>query len=51
LGFASLQIQAKVLSATVTPISLVTGTGVMQHMTQARPNQGVVGSFFMLDVS
>jgi hypothetical protein len=50
LEFDSLLIQAKVLNATVTPISLVTGTRVMQHMTRAQPSQGVVGSFSMLDV-
>ena len=47
---ASLQIQAKVLSAIATPISLATGTRVMQHTTWAQQNQGVVGSSSTLDV-
>jgi hypothetical protein len=50
LEFDSLLIQAKVLNATVTPISLVTGTKLMQHMTQAQPSQEVVGSFSTPDV-
>jgi hypothetical protein len=50
LEFDSLLIQAKVLNATVTPISLVTGAKFMQLMTRTQPSQEVVGSFSLPDV-